>query len=306
LPRALHVEGTNACNAQCAFCAYSLMQRPKSFLSMENFTKTLRDYLAMGGAHVSLTPIVGDPFLDPHLFERLERLAAESAIRGFYFFTNAIRMTPEIGERLLGYGERLRICVSLGGLDPETYRAIMGVDRFDVVWANLLAFVERKRKTGSATRLEIHLRCPRAGQRGPAWSTLGELERRGLVAIAEIDAYDSWAGKIAPADLAAVGLRPRPMPYKRGACELLFMKPVVLVNGEVNACACRDVEAELRVGDVRTQSLGEIWKADRLQALIARHERGDYPEVCRRCTYYVSVYNPLSSRIFDRSLNWNE
>ena len=39
--------------------------------------------------------------------------------------------------------------------------------------------------------------------------------------------YDSWAGKVTPEALDSVGLTPRKMPYKRGACELLFTKPVV-------------------------------------------------------------------------------
>jgi radical SAM protein with 4Fe4S-binding SPASM domain len=84
------------------------------------------------------------------------------------------------------------------------------------------------------------------------------------------------------------------------------MKPVVLADGEVNACACRDVEAELRVGNLRHQSLDQVWNGKAVEALIERHERGDYPEICRRCTYYVSVYNPLESRISKPSLNWKD
>jgi radical SAM protein with 4Fe4S-binding SPASM domain len=100
------------------------------------------------------------------------------------------------------------------------------------------------------------------------------------------------------------------MPYKRGACELLFTKPVVLADGRVNACACRDVEAELIVGNVNDQPLSEIWAGRAITELIERHERGDYPDVCKRCTYFVSVYNSRKSRTFaaDGKLagNWAE
>ncbi len=122
--------------------------------------------------------------------------------------------------------------------------------------------------------------------------------------------YDSWAGKVRPEELEKVGLVPREMPYKRGACELLFTKPVVLADGRVNACACRDVEAELIVGNVNEEPLGQIWAGARISELIERHERGDYPEVCQRCTYFVSVYNSRKSRTFgtDGKLagNWAE
>ena len=44
--------------------------------------------------------------------------------------------------------------------------------------------------------------------------------------------------------------------------------------------------------------------------LIERHEKGDYPDVCKRCTYFVSVYNSRKSRTFDAqgnpTGNWSE
>ncbi len=306
LPRALHIEGTNVCNARCVFCAYDQMERPKTVMSMQDFERVVGEYVAMGGAWVSLTPIVGDPFVDPHLFARLEYLGRTAAIDGFYFFTNAILMTPEASRKLLDFGQRLTVCVSLGGFDAQTYERIMGVNRFEAVWENLRAFLALRRQNGGGPRLEIHLRCPPGDLAGPCWRELDEWEKSGLAVIVHLDTYDSWAGKISAQNLRRAGLEPRPMPYKRGACQLLYMKPVVLADGGVNACACRDVEAELRVGDLGRQSLEQVWNSETVGALIERHERGDYPDVCRRCTYYVSVYNPLESRIHRRGLNWKD
>lgn len=82
IPRGLHVEGTNTCNAECVFCAYPQMERKKLVMSKVLFERVVRDYLAMGGQHVSLTPIVGDPFVDRFLFERLDFLMALPQVRG--------------------------------------------------------------------------------------------------------------------------------------------------------------------------------------------------------------------------------
>ncbi len=84
------------------------------------------------------------------------------------------------------------------------------------------------------------------------------------------------------------------------------MKPVVLADGRVNACACRDVEAELVVGDLARQSLRQVIDGPEIARLRERHREGDFPEVCRRCTYYVSVYNPLASRIGSDELSWDQ
>ena len=303
-PRALHVEATNVCNARCVFCAYPQMERPKQTMPMARFRSVVDQYVALGGSHVSLTPIVGDPFVDPHLFERLDDLARRPEIRGFYFFTNAIRMTRRHSRRLVGYGERLRVCVSMGGFDRDTWARLMGVDRFDKVWRNLQDFVAEAANADAPAGLEIHLRCADSDLRGDAWQQVQAWRRQGRVRVAAIDRYDSWAGKIPAAELATHGLTPAAMPHKRGACELLYMKPVVLADGRVNACACRDVEAELVVGDLERESLEQVLAGPALAALRDRHRRGDFPEVCRRCTYYVSVYNPLASRIGSDELSW--
>ena len=39
IPRGLHVEGTNVCNAECVFCAYPQMERKKRVMPMDDFEK---------------------------------------------------------------------------------------------------------------------------------------------------------------------------------------------------------------------------------------------------------------------------
>jgi radical SAM protein with 4Fe4S-binding SPASM domain len=175
----------------------------------------------------------------------------------------------------------------------------MGVDKFEPARDAVIAFLDVKRATGSKIPFTLALRCPDSSCTGTLWETLDAARKEGLVEIAGMPDYDSWAGKVKPEELEKVGLRPRTMPFKLGACELLFTKPVVLANGDVNACACRDVEAELIVGNVKEQSLREIWAGPKIDAIIDAHERGEYPDVCKRCTYFVSVYNSRRSRTFD-------
>ncbi len=307
IPRDLHIEGTNICNAKCAFCAYPQMERPKQVMSMTDFRQVIDDYVGMGGKYVSLSPIVGDPFVDPHLFERLDDLYEREQIEGFYFFTNAISMKPKICERLLSYADKLTIHVSWGGFDRETYRRIMGVDRFDVVCKNVETFLEMKRKATSPIDLYIELRCPASNCKGDVWERFYKYGQEGLIKMRSLKyGYDSWAGKVETKTLKKAGLEPLKRPYKRGACELLFMKPVVLANSKVNACACRDVEAELVVGDLKDSKLSAIWGGKGIDDIIELHERGDYPDVCRRCTRYVSVYNRRKSEIFKPKLNWSD
>ncbi len=300
LPRGLHIEGTNICNAECVFCAYPQMERRKKVMPLEDFERVLDDYIAMGGQAVSLTPIVGDPFVDKFLFERLDLLHQRPQIRQIGFYTNAILMDRAKSERLMRYEDKLHVHVSWGGFDAPTWNRIMGVKKFEAARDAVLAFLEIKAERASSIPFTLALRCPPEACHGPLWDQLKQYESRGLVEIAALPDYDSWAGKIEDDALLSVGLTPRKMPYKRGACELLFTKPVVLADGRVNACACRDVEAELIVGDIHEKPLSEIWAGQPITDLIDAHERGDYPDVCQRCTYFVSVYNSRKARTTDK------
>lgn len=310
IPRGLHIEGTNICNAECVFCAYPQMQRRKKVMPMDDFRRVVDEYVAMGGRSVSLTPIVGDPFVDKFIFERLQDLYAREGVQQIGFYTNAILMDREKSLKLLSYADKLHVHVSWGGFDAPTWNKIMGVKKFEAARDAVLDFIKLKRDQGSPIPFTLALRCPESACNGPLWDELRAFEKQGLVEIAGLPDYDSWAGKIEDEALTDVGLVPRRMPYKRGACELLFTKPVVLADGRVNACACRDVEAELIVGDIHESPLSTIWAGDSITELIESHERGDYPEVCKRCTYFVSVYNSRKSRTFDAqgnpTGNWSE
>lgn len=288
-PHALYIEGTNICNAKCVFCAYPEMERPKKVMTMEFFRSVIDQYVAMGGTEVDLTPIVGDPFVDGQIIERLKYLESKPELRRYHFFTNAIGMRPELGRQMLPFGSRLRVYISFGGFDRETYHKVFGVDKFEVVVPNIKALIEAKREAKSDLGLQVNLRTPRDNNKGEFWEYLLEAKRQGVIELTWMGAYDSWAGHIKDHELTEVGLVPRGMPPKRGACHRLLTSPVVLADGRVNACACRDVEASLIIGDLTKQSLAEVLSGPELYKLVDQHAKNELPEVCQRCTYYDSI-----------------
>lgn len=289
-PHALFIEGTNICNARCVFCAYPEMERPKVTMTMETFKKAVDQYLALGSTEVDLTPIVGDPFVDKHLFERLDYLASRPEVTRYHFYTNAILMKPELLERLLSYGERFCIFCSFGGFDRATYAQVMGVDKLDEAVTNIRALIEKKAASGSKTRVQVNLRVPKGNEKGEFWEYLRRRHAEGVIHMDGVDDYDNWGGKVLDSELREAGLIPKPPPVHKGPCHRLVTGPVVLADGRVNACCCRDVEATLIIGDLKKESLGEVLSGAPLKDLLARHERGDFPDICKVCTRYEPIY----------------
>ncbi|MFI5347946.1 MAG: radical SAM protein [Elusimicrobiota bacterium] len=289
-PYALFIEGTNACSAACVFCAYPQMERPKLSMPMELFKNVVDQYLAMGHGDVDLTPIVGDPFMDEHLFERLDDLRARPGVERYHFYTNAILMDEPAVARLSGHGARLQIYCSFGGFDRAAYRRIMGVDKFDAAAANIRRLVDRKISDGSEIRIQIELRSPESDRKGEFWDYLRRRQAEGAVHLAAADGYDNWGGRIAETRLRASGLDAKALRARRGPCHRLLGGPMILADGRVNACPCRDVEATLVIGDLKNQPLKEILSGPAFKALVDRQAAGDFPEACKDCTHYEPGY----------------
>ena len=142
-------------------------------------TLVFLDIEEMGGRTISLTPIVGDPFVDKHIFERLDWLMAQERITGISFYTNAILMDAAKSERLMAYAGKLHVHVSWGGFDSETWNTIMGVRKFEQARDAVLAFLQIQERTGSEIPFTLALRCPQSACHGPLWETLREHERAG-------------------------------------------------------------------------------------------------------------------------------
>ncbi len=84
--------------------------------------------------------------------------------------------------------------------------------------------------------------------------------------------------------------------YKSGACTHLFTTYQIMATGVVNGCACRDVDATLRIGDMNEQPLHEILSPANpaYMQLIAEQQRGEFRQVCKSCDYYKRVYHMRS------------
>ena len=65
-------EISNACNADCSFCAYRYQKRKKHIMNLEMFKKTVDEYSSDGGGTISFTPVVGDPLMDKKLIDKIQ------------------------------------------------------------------------------------------------------------------------------------------------------------------------------------------------------------------------------------------
>jgi len=298
----VHIEATNICNAACKFCAYRVMKRPAGVMELVDFRRYVDQVVTAGVTTFDLTAIVGDPFTDKYLFERLEYLKRRSA-KTISLTTNAIAMSPAKTDALLSFGDSFGgdvvIRISFGGFDRETYREIFQVDRFYRVVKNIVHLLEKQQELDSRTIcVELEVRCPLSKLEGPTYRLFQEYESRQLLTIhRRVNrnlSYGNWGGAIAPEDLESVGLRAARTPRRFfGPCDLMFSRGViVMLDGTVNACACRDVEVSLPIGNLNDAEFMEVIRGERRYQLMVDMMENRIPPFCRNCSEYRSIFSP--------------
>ena len=106
--------------------------------------------------------------------------------------------------------------------------------------------------------------------------------------------YNNWGGLIKENDIKELGINLNDEnKTKVGACSLLFSRLIIGADNTLNACACRDANYSLRIGNTKKNSLKKIIsiKHSNYKKIIDDHENGKYPEVCKSCDFYTSIYS---------------
>jgi MoaA/NifB/PqqE/SkfB family radical SAM enzyme len=91
---------------------------------------------------------------------------------------------------------------------------------------------------------------------------------------------------------------------KKRACPFPFYTAVIHSDLQVSVC-CVDWSKQLVIGDLRTQSLRDIWHGDALREIQERHLAGrrDTLDGCRTCTYLHTAPDNLDALTVDEFRN---
>ena len=94
---------------------------------------------------------------------------------------------------------------------------------------------------------------------------------------------------------------------KEEPCYELFRRIHVLYDGTVIFCACRDFNAELKIGNIFEQRIIDIWRGEKLSLLRSNWMKGNIPKLCKGCERYYPVsafYYKQRKQIVSRYLGY--
>ncbi len=276
-------------------------------MKMDAFQTAIREAVGMGFDFVYLTPSLGEAFADPALFDKLDLMEREPGLRGYGFYSNFVLPDAADIRRLVHLPKLDSLYISLYGFDEASFieTTRKPARQFERLSRNLETLFQATADWQPAGGLHFNVRTVRTGQPFLEMSTpTADIVRRFMeergARFDEADEYDNWGGTITDADVASLGitLTDGRHLYMRGACTKLFGEIQIKANGTVHACACRDVDGSLRIGQLGSAPLAEIlsWDNPAYRRLIEDQMQGRFGPNCRSCSSYRSVFDDRASR----------
>ncbi len=302
-PAHLKIELTNFCNLACPMCPHSQMRRPVGYMAPELF----RSIVDQAGPELEFAYVhhLGESLFHP----RIGELVAYGKRRGVALglSTNATFLTAGKTAALLHSGLDFLV-ISLDANSEQSYAHMRRGGDFRRTVDNVRRFFAEKAARKSPIRVVVQMIVSAHNQHEIAafartwdgqvvlkvardWA--GQVPLTALLrpaasreptgpgatspALAAL-AAPATLGPTSPA-LAAPGLPPPQAP-----CRMLWTELTVFWDGRVVPCA-NVYEPDNLLGDLRTQTLDEVWNGPPIQALRRAHlaDRVAHIPVCRSC-----------------------
>jgi len=285
-PRLMNVELSNVCNHSCTFCAYSVMERTKGNIDVENLERWLAEAYELGVREVGLHS-GAEPFASPHL-EHFTAYCKQLGFEYVYISTNASLATPERMKKVIDAGmDSIKFSINAG--DRETYRQIHGQDHFDRVIAHL-KFASEYRGERKKPYMAISF--------VETTENIRTLERLKELTAGFVDEYLSFKPTNQNGQMSGVGDGP-PKQARLDVCTVPFNKIHISMEGFLRLC-CNDYENLLALEDLNKVSLKEAVYSERFKQARRRHLDDDLEGMlCHNCKHNCQdPVQPLNPELY--------
>ena len=127
------IEITQSCNLTCPTCYAGSSPENKTFMSIEQFEKTIDGLLEMGKGEADLIQLSGgEPTIHPDFFD-IVQMAVDKGIKQVYINTNGLLLAKkDFADRLAKHGPKVSVYLQFDGFKSSTYEQLRGRDLTDI------------------------------------------------------------------------------------------------------------------------------------------------------------------------------
>ena len=271
LPVEYIVETTAKCNLYCPMCPRETHKQPKADMSDEVF-ETLLNEAGATAEHMMLIGL-GEPFMDPQIFDRIELCHRHSV--STLISTNGTFLDEACASRVLE-SPLEQITLSFDGFKKETFEFYRKGAKFEKVRDNFVRFARMKKERRS--RLQVVVQMVKMDGN-----------------VSEVDDFIAFWNAIPGVDQLRIKADETNL-MRPGAghvasdwqhpCHYLWRGPMYIKqNGDVYPCCQSYMLDGKPVGRISDQPLAQIWNSDAMRDMRRLHTegRGGDVDICSRC-----------------------
>jgi len=275
----IHIENTNSCGYKCVMCPRESQTRRIGFMSLEDFSFVLERIDQFSG--IFHLHGFGEPLLDRQLVPKLWELKWKyPSSLGVIFSTLGVRLAKDYFTSLLEAG-LAGIVISLYGVTQEDYKKIHGYNGFELVKQNLQLLSDAMK---CFPKFTATLKIP-----SPVLSSSLPIAQP----PEKID-FCRWVQKLGfnIGEWSYVhnysNGRNYNLPNAEQICPVISekRKNILNITWDLNVIpCCYDFNATIPFGNLRKQSLEEIFSSSAYLAFVFAHQTGNlaaYP-ICQNC-----------------------
>ena len=296
-PFSIYVDPSSACNFKCSFCPtghHDLVTAAykRSIMSLEMFENIVAQIKNFRfPIKVLRMNKIGEPTLNKNLPEMIKMARRSGRIEWIDFATNGSQFHDENIEKFLYSGVN-RINISLEGLNSEAYLKNAGIKiNFDEFIQNLRMLSEKKNEIKNSLKIvpEILIKIPRqlldGDEQESVFKSIFDPIADILFVENLVDIWPDFNVNERSGKKKTEGIGQYQIPVKnRRVCSVIMYSMVINSDGTVSAC-CSDWAQNLLIGDIRVNTLNEIWHNQVHLKLIKQHLRGQRSSmpICATC-----------------------
>ena len=283
MPLSFQIEPTNVCNFRCGGCPHTLPDYKQivgyyQHMEMPLFEKIIKDIQEMGRAKTIKLYNYGESTLHPNLGEMIR--SSKTVADRVELTSNGTQLTDKLNMEFITHKlDYLRF--SIYGVTQATNenftKTKIGVDK---IYSNILRLRDTRNSMGSIYPfIYVKMFETTSQEEVEIFKKLyeGIADEVGIEYVHNLSGYDNIEQKI------SIKI-PKHTPKK--ICPAPFYQTVVGANGDVTIC-CADWTFSSKVGNLKEQSLSEIWNGKnlrKLQQLLLEGRAGEI-ESCKNCTW---------------------
>lgn len=266
------IETTGVCNAKCVFCPYKDMKRPHIPMSDEIFNKIIHQ-IKVENIYPEAFDLfmIGEPFLDKKIFERIRQLKAEFPDSRINITSNFSVSDDSIVKQIVAADIDF-INISLNAVTSQRYKQVMGLD-YNRTIANINNLITQKK-----SKLRVSLSMVIYND-----EKLTDIIKFFFKWAFKADSIRfqravTWANQINVSRL--LGDHPKKILYP---CNDLFERMPILSNGDFALC-CQDAEGMIHK-NIQTDSIWEAWKSEPYEKIRKIHLGTSLKnfDMCKNC-----------------------